>query len=56
MTTDVLYGRDAYLRSCDAVVTAVTDLGVVLDRTVALRPRGRPAGRHRQPVVAGRAS
>jgi len=43
MTTDVLYGRDAYLRSCDAVVTAVTDLGVVLDRTVAYaRGGGQP--------------
>jgi misacylated tRNA(Ala) deacylase len=32
--TDELYSRDAYLKSCDAVVSAVTDEGVVLDRTV----------------------
>jgi misacylated tRNA(Ala) deacylase len=32
--TDELYSRDAYLKSCDAVVTALTDEGVVLDRTV----------------------
>jgi misacylated tRNA(Ala) deacylase len=32
--TDDLCSRDAYLRSCDATVTAATDDGVVLDRTV----------------------
>jgi misacylated tRNA(Ala) deacylase len=32
--TDDLCSRDAYLSSCDASVTAVTDEGVVLDRTV----------------------
>ena len=32
--TDDLYSRDAYLKSCDAIVTALTDEGVVLDRTV----------------------
>ena len=43
MTTEQLAGRDAYLRTCDAVVTEVTDLGVVLDRTVAYaRGGGQP--------------
>lgn len=32
--TDVLCSTDAYLRTCDAVVTEVTNEGVVLDRTV----------------------
>jgi misacylated tRNA(Ala) deacylase len=32
--TEQLCARDAYLTSCDALVTAVTDEGVVLDRTV----------------------
>jgi misacylated tRNA(Ala) deacylase len=32
--TDELCSRDAYLRSCEATVTAITDDGVVLDRTV----------------------
>jgi misacylated tRNA(Ala) deacylase len=43
MTTETLASRDAYLRTCDAVVTEVTDLGVVLDRTVAYaRGGGQP--------------
>jgi misacylated tRNA(Ala) deacylase len=37
--TERLYATDAYLRTCDAVVTEVTDEGVVLDRTV-FYPRG----------------
>jgi misacylated tRNA(Ala) deacylase len=37
--TDDLYSRDAYLRTCDAVVADVRDDGVVLDRTV-FYPRG----------------
>lgn len=37
--TDDLYARDAYLRACDATVVAVTDEGVVLDRSV-FYPRG----------------
>jgi misacylated tRNA(Ala) deacylase len=37
--TDDLYSRDAYLRTCDAVVAHVRDDGVVLDRTV-FYPRG----------------
>jgi misacylated tRNA(Ala) deacylase len=32
--TDDLFSRDSYLKSCDASVIAVTDEGVVLDRTV----------------------
>ena len=33
--TDLLFRDDAYLRSCDARVTAITDRGgLVLDRTV----------------------
>ncbi|MGZ8613833.1 MAG: alanyl-tRNA editing protein [Actinomycetota bacterium] len=34
MTTDALYSRDAYLRSCEATVVESRDDGVVLDRTV----------------------
>ena len=37
--TERLYATDAYLRTCDAVVTDVTGDGVVLDRTV-FYPRG----------------
>jgi misacylated tRNA(Ala) deacylase len=32
--TDDLFARDSYLKSCDANVIAVTDEGLVLDRTV----------------------
>jgi misacylated tRNA(Ala) deacylase len=32
--TDDLYSRDAYLTECEAIVTAVNDEGLVLDRTV----------------------
>ncbi len=32
--TEELFREDSYLRSCEATVTAVTDAGVVLDRTV----------------------
>jgi misacylated tRNA(Ala) deacylase len=32
--TDQLFARDAYLSTCDAAVTSVTEDGVVLDRTV----------------------
>jgi misacylated tRNA(Ala) deacylase len=32
--TERLYEQDAYLQRCDATVTAVTDDGLVLDRTV----------------------
>ena len=37
--TEELAARDAYLTNCEAVVVAVTDAGVVLDRTV-FYPRG----------------
>src|SRR5262245_26837634 len=43
MATEELSSRDAYLRTCEAVVTEVTDIGVVLDRTVAYaRGGGQP--------------
>jgi len=32
--TEDLYARDAYLATCDAIVTAIVDGGVVLDRTI----------------------
>jgi len=32
--TEELFREDAYLKSCEAIVTAVTDAGVELDRTV----------------------
>ena len=32
--TEELFREDSYLKSCEATVTAVTDAGVVLDRTV----------------------
>jgi misacylated tRNA(Ala) deacylase len=37
--TEQLFATDAYLRTCDASVTAVSEEGVVLDRTVSY-PRG----------------
>lgn len=41
--TDKLYATDAYLETCDARVTDVTPVGVVLDRTVAYaRGGGQP--------------
>jgi misacylated tRNA(Ala) deacylase len=41
--TEELYSTDAYLATCDAVVTQVHDLGVVLDRTVSYaRGGGQP--------------
>lgn len=42
--TDPLYLADAYLRSCDAVVTHVGDDGVELDRTVFYPLGGGQAG------------
>lgn len=33
-STDALFREDAYLKSCDAVVTAVDERGIRLDRTV----------------------
>lgn len=32
--TDDLFRQDAYLRECSAHITAVTEAGIVLDRTV----------------------
>ena len=32
--TEELFREDAYLKSCEATVTAVGDAGIVLDRTV----------------------
>ena len=32
--TEELFSTDAYAQTCEATVTAVTDEGVVLDRTV----------------------
>jgi misacylated tRNA(Ala) deacylase len=41
--TDKLYATDAYLETCDARLTDVTPLGIVLDRTVAYaRGGGQP--------------
>lgn len=41
--TEELYSTDSYLSSCEAVVTDVTDEGVVLDRTVSYaRGGGQP--------------
>jgi misacylated tRNA(Ala) deacylase len=41
--TEDLYSHDAYLTTCDATVTDVTDEGVVLDRTVCYaRGGGQP--------------
>lgn len=41
--TEDLYSRDAYLSTCDATVTDVTQEGVVLDRTVSYtRGGGQP--------------
>jgi len=43
MTQD-LFRRDAYLRECDAVVIAVSEAGIVLDRTVFYPLGGGQAG------------
>jgi Ser-tRNA(Ala) deacylase AlaX len=44
MATDALFRADAYLRSCEARVTAVTEEGVELDRTVFYPLGGGQAG------------
>ena len=44
MPTEALFRSDAYLKSCDATVTAVTDDGVELDRTVFYPLGGGQAG------------
>ena len=43
MTQD-LFRQDAYLRECDATVTAISDQGIVLDRTVFYPLGGGQAG------------
>ncbi len=42
--TDELFRADGYLQSCDATVLAVTDAGIVLDRTVFYPLGGGQAG------------
>jgi misacylated tRNA(Ala) deacylase len=44
MTTEPLFREDAYLRSCRARVTAVTERGIELDRTVFYAAGGGQAG------------
>lgn len=44
MPTEALFRADAYLRSCDATVTVVTEEGVELDRTVFYPLGGGQAG------------
>ena len=44
MSAEALFRRDAYLRSCDAVVTRVSEDGVELDRTVFYPLGGGQAG------------
>jgi misacylated tRNA(Ala) deacylase len=44
MPTEALFRTDAYLRSCDATVTVVTEEGVELDRTVFYPLGGGQAG------------
>ena len=42
--TDDLFRQDAYLRECSAHITAVTEAGIVLDRTVFYPLGGGQAG------------
>ncbi|WP_179401768.1 alanyl-tRNA editing protein [Burkholderia guangdongensis] len=44
MTTEALFREDAYLARCDAIVTAVDELGIHLDRTVFYPLGGGQAG------------
>jgi len=44
MTTELLFRDDAYLTHCDAVVTAVDEVGVYLDRTVCYANGGGQPG------------
>jgi misacylated tRNA(Ala) deacylase len=42
MSTDCLFREDSYLKDCSATVVALTETGgIVLDRTIAKRPRSR---------------
>lgn len=52
MSTEALFRRDAYLRSCDAVVTRVSEDGVELDRTVFYPLGGGQAGDSGQLTLA----
>jgi misacylated tRNA(Ala) deacylase len=52
MSTEALFRRDAYLRSCDAIVTRVSDDGVELDRTVFYPLGGGQAGDSGQLTLA----
>lgn len=44
MTTDALFRRDAYLRTCEAYIRQITETGVLLDRTVFYPLGGGQAG------------
>src|ERR1041385_3203410 len=44
MPTDCLFRDDSYLKSCDARVVAVTEHGIVLDRTVFYATSGGQPG------------
>lgn len=53
MTTEELFREDATLTSCEAVVLAVTDEGVILDRTVFYPLGGGQAGDAGELLTAG---
>ncbi len=54
MTTECLFREDAYLKSCTATVVALTDQGIVLDRTVLYATSGgQPGDRGTMTTAAG---